>query len=204
MARMCHQANKAWCEANGDTTQKNWDEAEEWQRESAIKGVQYRLDNPNAGEDSQHNAWMNDKIADGWVYGEVKDAEKKTHPCIVPFEQLPEFQKKKDIIFCAMVDALYDRTFALNFGAAQKAMLAGKKVARVGWDVGDNSYITRMPGYPDGIEVNEVTQKAHNLPAGTKLVYTPYYQFYSRKHRNVSMWQPSNCDLNENDWFIVQ
>jgi hypothetical protein len=106
IAYMCHQANKAWCEANGDFSQKDWDEAEEWQKESAISGVNFRLNNPDAKEDSQHNTWMNDKINDGWVYGEVKDADKKTHPCIVPFNELPIFQQKKDALFCAIVDAL--------------------------------------------------------------------------------------------------
>lgn len=106
IAYMCHQVNKAWCEANGDFSQKDWDQAEEWQRQSAVSGVSFRLNNPNAKEDSQHNAWMNDKINDGWVYGETKDADKKTHPCIVPFNQLPLFQQKKDTLFCAIVDAL--------------------------------------------------------------------------------------------------
>jgi hypothetical protein len=106
IARICHQANKAWCQANHDFSQKDWDEAEEWQQDSAINGVKFRLENPNAKEDAQHNAWMEDKIKDGWVYGEVKDAEKKTHPCIVPFNELPEFQQKKDKLFCAIVDAL--------------------------------------------------------------------------------------------------
>ncbi len=106
IAVVCHQANKAWCEANGDKSQKDWNEAEGWQRSSAINGVEFRLNNPEAGKDSQHNAWMKEKVDAGWVYGEVKDAEAKTHPCIVPFEQLPEFQQKKDALFCAIVDAL--------------------------------------------------------------------------------------------------
>lgn len=106
IAKVCHEANKAWCEANGDNSQKSWEEAEEWQKQSAVKGVEFKLYNPNAGNDAQHNAWMKDKIEDGWVYGEVKDANKKTHPCLVPFEQLPNFQQKKDALFCAIVDAL--------------------------------------------------------------------------------------------------
>lgn len=106
IAICCHQANKAWCEQNEDFTQKDWIEAEEWQQMSAINGVTFRLDNPNAGEDTQHNAWMQDKLNNGWVYGEIKDAEKKTHPCLVPFHELPEFQQKKDALFCAIVDAL--------------------------------------------------------------------------------------------------
>ncbi len=106
IAYVCHEANRAWCASTGDDSQVHWADAPKWQRESAIKGVEFRLNNPNAGHDAQHNAWMEEKIKDGWVYGNVKDAEKKTHPCIVPFDQLPEFQKKKDALFCAIVDAL--------------------------------------------------------------------------------------------------
>lgn len=106
IAIMCHQANKAWCWLNGDESQNDWIYSEEWQRQSAIKGVQFRLENPEAGDDAQHNAWLQDKINDGWKYGPVKDAEKKEHPCIVQFNALPEFQKKKDALFCAIVDTL--------------------------------------------------------------------------------------------------
>lgn len=106
IAKVCHQANKAWCESEGDFSQKDWEDAEQWQRDSAINGVKFRLENPHAGPDAQHNAWMSDKIEDGWVYGDVKDADKKTHPCLVPFDQLPEFQQKKDRLFSAIVDAL--------------------------------------------------------------------------------------------------
>lgn len=106
IAKACHEANKRWCEANGDFTQAHWDMAELWQRQSAMKGVEFRLANPDAKESAQHDAWMADKEKDGWVYGEVKDAEAKTHPCMLPFEDLPDFQKKKDRLFCAIVDAL--------------------------------------------------------------------------------------------------
>ncbi len=106
IARICHYANKAWCESQEDFSQKDWYEAEQWQRDSAIKGVEFRIANPGAGHDAQHNSWMKEKVDAGWVYGNIKDAEAKTHPCIVPFDQLPEFQRKKDALFCAVVDAL--------------------------------------------------------------------------------------------------
>jgi hypothetical protein len=106
IAEICHQANKVWCEMNGDATQVDWNESPDWQRESAINGVKFRLENPDAGHDAMHNNWMKEKIEAGWVYGEVKDAEAKIHPCIVPFEELPLFQQKKDKLFSAIVDAL--------------------------------------------------------------------------------------------------
>lgn len=106
IAIVCHEANKAWCFVNADESQKNWNDAEEWQRESAIEGVLFRFDNPDAAEDAQHNAWMKSKVDAGWRFGEEKNAGLKTHPCIVPFNELPEFQQKKDKLFCAIVDAL--------------------------------------------------------------------------------------------------
>jgi hypothetical protein len=105
IARVCHEANKAFCEVNGDHTQKPWEDAEVYQRESAIKGVVF-IQSGNSAPDNQHNSWMKEKIDNGWVYGEVKDPVAKTHPCIVPYDKLPEMQKKKDHLFIAIVKAL--------------------------------------------------------------------------------------------------
>ena len=106
IAKACHQANKAFCEANGDPSQKDWEKAPADIRLSAIRGVEFRLANPKAKDSAQHDAWMKHKIADGWKYGKIKDAVKKTHPCIVAFDKLPKFQQQKDTLFCSIVDAL--------------------------------------------------------------------------------------------------
>ena len=106
IAKVCHQANKALCEINGDNTQLNWEEAEQWQKDSAIMGVEYALNNPKGPASAQHDAWSKDKIDNGWKYGEVKDAELKTHPCLVSFDELPVFQQQKDILFKAVVKSL--------------------------------------------------------------------------------------------------
>lgn len=106
IARVCHEANRAWCAANGDFSQKVWEEAEAWQRESAIAGVQYRLANPSAGDSAQHDEWMAQKIEDGWTYGPIKDGSKKTHPCILPYHELPEVERLKDALFVSIVNTL--------------------------------------------------------------------------------------------------
>jgi vancomycin permeability regulator SanA len=49
IARMCHQTNKAWCELNGDNSQKRLGRSTTMARDSAIKGVEFKLDNPDAG-----------------------------------------------------------------------------------------------------------------------------------------------------------
>lgn len=106
IARVCHEANRGWCEVHGDTSQRSWTDAEQWQRDSAIAGVRFALENPDAPASAQHDAWSRDKLADGWTYGPVKDAVAKTHPCLVPFDQLPGQQQAKDRLFKAVVAAL--------------------------------------------------------------------------------------------------
>ena len=43
-----------------------------------------------------HDVWAARRIADGWTYGEKRDDEKKTHPCLVAYEELPESEKAYD------------------------------------------------------------------------------------------------------------
>jgi hypothetical protein len=106
IAKVCHQANKAWCEAQGDDSQLDWDNAPEWQRSSAIYGVAFALCNPDAGDSAMHDSWADQKVAEGWVYGAEKNVDLKTHPCLVPFYQLPQHQQKKDRLFRSIVNAL--------------------------------------------------------------------------------------------------
>lgn len=105
IARVTHEVNRAWCEFNGDMSQKPWDEAPDWQRHSAVAGVEFHMANPNAGDSASHDEWVRHKTADGWVYGDVKDEGAKTHPCLVPFDQLPAAQQFKDRLFRTVVHA---------------------------------------------------------------------------------------------------
>lgn len=104
LATLCHEANAAICRAAGDNSQKPWDEAEEWQREAArafVRRVVIACE-PLDGRES-HEVWMADKLKDGWVYGPEKDGGKKTHPCLVPYDELPFEQRIKDIVIGALV-----------------------------------------------------------------------------------------------------
>jgi hypothetical protein len=103
IAELCHELNRTYCAFNGDESQRWWSDAPDWQRVSAVNGVRFAIENPDATPESMHENWTKDKVADGWVYGEVKDAAAKTHPCLVPYDQLPENQRFKDSLFLLTV-----------------------------------------------------------------------------------------------------
>lgn len=49
IAILCHELNRAYCATLGDPSQKAWEDAEPWQRESAMKGVEFAIANPGGG-----------------------------------------------------------------------------------------------------------------------------------------------------------
>lgn len=106
IAMVCHEANRAYCATQNDQSQMPWYDAPEWQQQSAIKGVQFHIANPNSKPEDSHNSWLKEKKENGWKYGPVKDADKKEHPCFVPYEQLPLNQQAKDHLFLSIVRAL--------------------------------------------------------------------------------------------------
>src|SRR5687768_4180049 len=106
IAQVAHEVNKAYCESIGDHSQRTWHDAEQWERDSALRGVKYALDNPNASPGDQHEEWKAAKVADGWTYGPTKDPLLRLHPCIVPYEDLPREQRSKDYLFRQVVHSL--------------------------------------------------------------------------------------------------
>lgn len=52
--------------------------------------------------ENAHDIWAVGRLAEGWVYGEVKDSTAKTTPCLVEYAALPESEK------------LYDRNTAME------------------------------------------------------------------------------------------
>ena len=67
------------------------------QMDSLLDGIEYLDANPDTTPEDNHNNWMQMKESQGWVYGSVKDFDKKTHPDLVPFDKLPIVEQPKDI-----------------------------------------------------------------------------------------------------------
>lgn len=106
IAQVAHEINRAFCNSIGDNSQLPWNEASQWQQDSAVNGVKFHLENPDASPSASHDNWLKEKVDAGWVYGPVKDAVNKIHPCCVPYDQLPTTDKSKDYLFKQVIHSL--------------------------------------------------------------------------------------------------
>ena len=43
-----------------------------------------------------HDVWAVGRIAEGWIYGEEKDVQKKTTPLLIPYDELSDNEKDYD------------------------------------------------------------------------------------------------------------
>ncbi len=63
-----------------------------------------------------HEVWAETRVRQGWTYGEQRNDELKTHPCLIPYEELPEEEKE------------YDRNTSI--GTLKLIMKLGFKISR--------------------------------------------------------------------------
>jgi hypothetical protein len=111
LAIACHQAWYAYTVLALGEPGEPWHSAPDWQKDSIRNAVDFwdaqKVDTSEALYIDEvakrlcpltHENWVKEKAAAGWVYGEIKDPEKKTHHCMVPYSDLPEAQKKKDMV----------------------------------------------------------------------------------------------------------
>lgn len=64
-----------------------------------------------------HENWSAGRIKEGWTYGPERNDQKKTTPCLVPYDQLPETEKA------------YDRNTALE--TLKLIMAMGYKIEKI-------------------------------------------------------------------------
>ena len=111
LAAACHSAWYAYAVLALGEPGLPWQSAPEWQKESLMDAVQFwdvecaALPENMPLEEKvkilaplSHENWMEYKKDEGWTLGEEKDPVKKTHPCMVSYDELPHDQRMKDTV----------------------------------------------------------------------------------------------------------
>jgi RyR domain len=82
-----------------------WSEREEPFREQ-FRGVIETMCGPNrkSSPEALHDDWVRAYEAMGWVWGPVRDPERKTHPDMVPYNELEPRERDKDAVFVALCE----------------------------------------------------------------------------------------------------
>jgi len=107
IARVVHAAQRELQIIQGDPVPAApWDEADDYQAEQAVAGVQAVLADRDITPERHHQLWVERMRAAGWTYGQEKSKERKTHPTLMPWSALPVEQQLKDQLFIAIVRAL--------------------------------------------------------------------------------------------------
>lgn len=83
-----------------------WEDAEEAYQKGLIAGVTAYFESPELTPAQEHQAWVDAKLADGWVSGAVLDASSKVHPLLLPFDELPIEHRSRAVMLHAAVHAL--------------------------------------------------------------------------------------------------
>ena len=99
-AKMVHCINNRICELNGEQ-QISWEDAPDYMKEGLIGALR-----SDTTAEEGHNAWMQNRLENGWTLGPVKDLEAKTSPCLIPYNELPYEQRVKDSIRMGVRDYL--------------------------------------------------------------------------------------------------
>jgi hypothetical protein len=77
----------------------------------------------------------------------------------------------------------------------------GMPIARAEW--AGRKHVAIMPGYPNGIEANEVTCNLHEIPHNSVIYVQPYWVSMDTV-RSITTWSPSAEDTLAEDWYIVE
>ena len=106
ISRTVHEALRAWAGAHGQHDIPGWDEAPDWMHASTRESVLHAIEHTAPSGRTQHEQWVEQKKRDGWRHGPVKDSGAKTHPLMVPYDDLPEWERRKDALINALACAL--------------------------------------------------------------------------------------------------
>lgn len=105
IARVCHEANRAMQHIQNDPAPSlPWDAESDLVRKAAVNLI--RMVCMGHTNEQIHSEWCDRYREEGWRCGPVKDAALKTHPCLMPYYDLPPLQRHKTEVIRSIVVTL--------------------------------------------------------------------------------------------------
>ena len=104
IAAIIHGATSVIPRLDGSCVLK-WEEMDDNHQQLAANAVKEIYSNPLKSAEEYQNLWMKLKIEDGWSLGNF-DLDKKLHPSLLPFNELPESEIAKDLIWQSLTSVL--------------------------------------------------------------------------------------------------
>lgn len=114
--RLAHETNNGLRFANGDKMLA-WTK----DRQDSLMGVfqdleEFQADNGRAmNAIEMHDLWRKNKAEQGYIYGEVQDDEKKTHPSLRDFHELSRIERLKDVFMTQIFELREQIRFATMY-----------------------------------------------------------------------------------------
>ena len=112
--RQTNEKNKPWSDSDSDTRNASIAQALRIPELLAVAGLQVVAGDPLPADqeervrqmlhdradiiaEAEHNHWMVERLLSGWRYNPKRNNEQKLHHLLVPYAQLPESEKSKDL-----------------------------------------------------------------------------------------------------------
>ena len=91
--------------ANAPIVPELWTDREEDFKEQFRKVIFKQCSDARETDPARaHQTWMDEYFRMGWVYGKIRNTEKRTHPDLVPFDELEQREQDKDAVFLALCE----------------------------------------------------------------------------------------------------
>jgi hypothetical protein len=121
IAKVIHSANRAYVDAiGGRAVNLTWEEIREEERQGLIKAVASMIVNPQLPETS-HEQWCLAREKEGWTKDVRYDYNRKTHPNLIPYDQLPLEEQFKDHMFMGIASIFCGSLSILDMPEVQAA-----------------------------------------------------------------------------------
>jgi RyR domain len=108
VGKLCHEVNRAYRGCISEPPGPMWEDLTLEEQLTTKRGVNFVANNIEITGKDMHDSWLEDKTNQGWRYGPVKSVIHKTHPNMVPYDQLHQTQQAKDGIFLTICRMFFD------------------------------------------------------------------------------------------------